>query len=150
MDVVSFGATKNGALGAESVIFLNPALTRRAKWIRKQVNQLPSKMRFVAAQFNALLEGDLWIELATHANAMSALLFERASTLPGISGMTRPAVNSLFPCIDPQVASALRDWCFFWDWDVSINQVRWMTSWDTTEEDIDQFLAGARQLLLLT
>lgn len=149
VDVISFGGTKIGALGAEAVIYLNTELASRAKWIRKQVNQLPSKMRFVAAQFNALLENQLWITLAARANAMSTLLYERTKDIPGLTGMTAPQVNSLFPCLAPDVAQALRDWCFFWDWDVSRDQVRWMTSWDTTEEDIDRFGAGARHLLLL-
>ena len=149
VDVITFGGTKIGAFGAEAVVFLNRDLAVRAKWIRKQVNQLPSKMRFVAAQFNALLENNLWITLGGQANAMAALLYAGVKDLPGISGLVEPQVNSLFPALDGDVAKALRTWCFFWDWDVSRHQVRWMTSWDTTAADVDRFVAGARHLLLL-
>jgi threonine aldolase len=115
--------------------------------VRKAVNQLPSKMRFVAAQFNALLDGDLWIRLAEHANSMSTLLYEVTSQIPSVAHGDRPAVNSTFPSLPPEVIKPLQEWCFFWDWDVSRSQVRWMTAWDTTIDDIEQFAAGVRHLL---
>lgn len=147
VDVVSFGGTKAGLLGGEAVVYLNPALATRAMYVRKQVNQLPSKMRFVAAQFNALLHDDLWIRLATHSNAMATQLYERTRDIDGVQYDAPPAVNSVFPSLPRHVIEPLREWCFFWDWDVSRDQVRWMTAWDTTEADVEQFAAGVRHLL---
>jgi threonine aldolase len=147
VDVLSFGGTKAGAAGAEAVVYLNPALARRATFVRKQVNQLPSKMRFVAAQLNALLENDLWMRLAEHSNAMAQLLYRHTCDIPGVQYDAAPAVNSLFPSLPAAAVEPLREWCFFWDWDVSRNQVRWMTAWDTTEADVLQFAEGVRHLL---
>ena len=87
--------------------------------MRKQVTQLASKMRFVAAQFNALLDDGLWIELATHANEMAALLHRRTAAIDGVELGAAPRVNSLFPRLPPAAIEPLREWCFFWDWDVS-------------------------------
>ncbi len=147
VDVLSFGGTKAGLTGGEAVIFLNPALAERAMYVRKQVNQLPSKMRFVAAQFNALLEGDRWIHLAEHANAMSGHLFEATSHIDAVVHGSRPVVNSAFPTVPPEAIAPLQEWSFFWDWGVSGSQVRWMTAWDTTLDDVEQFAAGIRHLL---
>ena len=146
VDAVSFGGTKNGLLGAEAVVFLSPAAAVGSQYVRKQVTQLPSKMRFLAAQFTAILEDDLWIDLAAHSNAMAALLHELTSGIVGVELDHPPAVNSLFPRLAPDVIGQLRDWCFFWDWDVSTHQVRWMTAWDTTPDDVATFAEGVRIL----
>ena len=147
VDVVSFGGTKAGLVGGEAVVFLDPALARRAPFVRKMVNQLPSKMRFVAAQFNALLHDDLWIRGARHANEMATRLYEATSSIPGVHFDHAPQVNSLFPVLPGESIAPLCDWCFFWDWDVGRSQVRWMTAWDTTQDDVDRFAAGVRHLL---
>jgi len=147
VDVLSFGGTKAGLAGGEAVIFLDPALAKRAKYIRKQVTQLPSKMRFIAAQFNALLDGDLWIELAAHSNSMGTELYRRTSEIGGVHHSAPPAVNSVFPTLPREAIEPLQGWCFFWDWDVSQGQVRWMTAWDTTSDDVEKFAAGVRHLL---
>jgi len=147
VDVVSFGGTKAGLIGGEAVVYLNPALAQRAKYVRKMVNQLPSKMRFVAAQFSALLDDDLWIRGAQQANEMAARLYEATRVIPGVQYDHAPQVNSLFPTLPPEAIAPLCDWCFFWDWDVSRHQVRWMTAWDTTQDDVDRFVAGVRHLL---
>ena len=141
VDVVTFGGTKNGMLGGEAVVFLRPELAERARYVRKQVTQLPSKMRFVAAQFLALLDEDRWIALADHANRMARRLHEATARLPAIE-VPEPQVNSLFPTLPASIIEPLRDWCFFWDWDVERSQVRWMTAWDTTADDIGTFAAG--------
>ena len=141
VDVLSFGGTKNGLLGGEAVVYVRSELARRAMYVRKQVTQLASKMRFVAAQFLALLDEDRWLELAGHANGMAAALHAATAGLPGVE-MAAPQVNSLFPSLPPDVIEPLRNWCFFWDWDVRRHQVRWMTAWDTTAEDIERFAAG--------
>ena len=144
VDAVSFGGTKNGALGAEAVVFTNPDLAAGSQFVRKQVTQLPSKMRFLAAQFNALLDQDLWIDLGAHSNQMATQLHRLVADIDGVDVDGPPQVNSVFPRLSPEAISSLRDWCFFWDWDLTINQVRWMTAWDTTERDIEQFAHGVR------
>ena len=115
--------------------------------MRKQVTQLASKMRFVAAQFNALLDDGLWIELATHANDMAALLHRRTAAIDTVELGAPPSVNSLFPRLPPAAIEPLREWCFFWDWDVSSHQVRWMTAWDTTADDVEVFAEGVAKIL---
>ena len=147
VDVVSFGGTKAGLMGGEAVVFLNTGLATRAQYVRKMVNQLPSKMRYVAAQFSALLLDDLWIRLAEHSNAMAQRLYDATRDIAGVSFDAPPAVNSVFPILPSGAIEPLREWCFFWDWDVSRSQVRWMTAWDTTVDDIDRFAAGVRHLL---
>lgn len=146
VDVISFGGTKNGMMYGEAVVFLEPELARYAPFTRKQVGQLPSKMRYVAAQFSALLTDDHWIANARHSNAMAARLYEGVRTAPGLV-VDPPEVNSLFPSLSPAAAEELRQWCPFYDWDPSRDQVRWMTSWDTTPEDVDRFVAGVHAVL---
>ncbi len=147
VDVISFGGTKAGLAFGEAVVFLRPELAARAMYVRKQVNQLSSKMRFLAAQFNALLHDDLWIRAAEHANAMTQRLYRLTDELPTVAHIDAPQVNSLFPSLPPATIEPLREWCFFWDWDVETHQVRWMTSWDTTADDVERFAAGVRHLL---
>lgn len=146
VDAVSFGGTKAGMAFGEAVVLLDPSLAARAPFIRKQVTQLPSKMRFVAAQFNALLDDDLWIRLAEHANRLATRLYEATKDIPKVSYDAAPQVNSVFPILPAEVVEPLQDWCFFWPWDPSRGQVRWMTAWDTTEDDVDRFAAGVRAL----
>jgi threonine aldolase len=122
-------------------VFLDTELAARAPYIRKTITQLPSKMRFVAAQFNALLDGDLWLRNARHSNEMAALLYDAVAGIDGID-VAKPQVNGLFPSLPVDVIAPLQAWSFFWDWDVATHQVRWMTSWDTTAEDVDRFAAG--------
>jgi threonine aldolase len=147
VDVVSFGGTKNGALGAEAVVFLDPELAVGSDYVRKQVTQLPSKMRYIAAQFNALLHDDLWIQLGDHSNSMATRLHALVADIEGVNVGNPPQVNSIFPTLPAQMIEPLREWCFFWDWDETIQQVRWMTAWDTTQDDIERFAAGVRALI---
>jgi threonine aldolase len=141
VDVLTFGGTKNGLVGGEAVVFLDAELAARAPYIRKTVTQLPSKMRFVAAQFNALLESDLWLRNARHSNEMAARLYDAVSGIDGIE-LAKPQVNGLFPTLPAELIAPLQAWSFFWDWDVAAHQVRWMTSWDTTADDVERFVAG--------
>ncbi|CAB4895385.1 unannotated protein [freshwater metagenome] len=147
VDVLTFGATKNGMMYGEAVVYLNERFAGVAPFVRKQVTQLPSKMRFVAAQFNALLHDDLWLSLAAHSNGMAQRLYEQTRTVARVVYDAPPAVNAVFPHLPAEAIAELRDWCFFWDWDLTSQQVRWMTAWDTTEADVDQFAAGVQQLL---
>jgi threonine aldolase len=147
VDVVSFGATKAGMAFGEAVVYLNPALASRAKYVRKGVNQLSSKMRYLGAQFNALLADDLWIELAVRSNAATAALYEATRHMSSLHFNAPPVVNSLYVSLPEWAIKPLQDWCFFWDWDTSRNQVRWMTAWDTSAEDVARFAAGVAHLL---
>lgn len=144
VDIVSFGGTKNGMMYGEAVVYLNPALAESAAFVRKQLTQLPSKARFIAAQFEALLSEDLWLRNAAHANEMARLL--HATVAPMVE-VAPPVVNSIFPVLPRPVAEALREWSFFYDWDLRRGQVRWMTAWDTTPADIEAFAAGLRSVL---
>jgi len=146
VDAVSFGGTKIGALGAEAIVFLNRDCAAGSEFVRKQVTQLASKMRFLAAQFNALLTDDLWLRLGSQSNAMATTLHGAVAGVEGIEAGPSPAVNSIFPCLPAELIKPLQAWSFFWDWDPSINQVRWMTGWDTTADDVEAFAAGVTHL----
>ena len=148
VDVVSFGATKNGMMYGEVVVYLNERMANVAPYVRKQVTQLPSKMRFISAQINALLRDDLWIAQAQHSNRMAMYLYERTHDIPGVRYDAPPVVNSVFARLPVAAIEPLREWCFFWDWDVASHQVRWMTAWDTTIEDVDVFARGVREILM--
>ena len=140
VDALSFGGTKNGLMNAEAVIFRAPHAS--AQYLRKQATQLPSKMRFVAAQFLAAFEADRWLQLASHANAMAARLDAAVRQTPGVM-LERPTqVNSLFPRLPESVIGPLQAWCPHYTWDATRDQVRWVCSWDTTENDVDRFAAG--------
>src|ERR1700744_2153890 len=141
-DVLSFGGTKNGALGAEAVIVMDPELVPDAKYLRKQQLQLASKMRFLSAQFLALLDHNLWRRSATHANAMAARLAHGLQDLPGVELAVPVQSDAVFARLDPKHIEVLqREWYFYvWDEDTSV--VRWMTAFDTTESDVDQFVAA--------
>lgn len=145
VDAVSFGGTKNGLLFGEAVVLLRPELAEGFAYLRKQTLQLASKGRFLAAQFVALLEGDLWHRNAAHANAMAARLASAVADAPGVR-ITRPvAANGVFAVL-PAAATALlqRDWSFY-VWNAASGEVRWMCSWDTTAGEVDSFAAAIRR-----
>ncbi len=147
VDIVSFGGTKNGLMGAEAIVVLNPDAVKGLIFLRKMNMQLASKMRFVSAQLIALLEGDLWLRSASQANAMATRL--RAS-LEGVTGVefTQPTqANGVFATLPPGVADELRKEFRFYDWNPATGEVRWMCAWDTTEADVDNFAAAVRRLV---
>ena len=150
VDVMTFGGTKAGMMYGEAVVFLNPALAGPARFVRKQAGQLPSKMRYVAAQFEALLADGLWIDLARCANERADLLYRATVDIAGVTIERAPAVNALFPILPAKATAALQEWSFFWPWDPSRNQVRWMTAWDTTEADVTAFADGVRSVVAST
>ena len=115
--------------------------------MRKQATQLPSKMRFVAAQFDALFADDLWIRNAAHANAMARRLAAATHDIPGVTLAREPAVNSVFVRLPADAIPKLQAESFFWTWDETVDEVRCMTSFDTTEADIEQFAATVRRVL---
>jgi threonine aldolase len=141
-DVISLGLTKNGAMGVEAVVFLRDPQPEGFAWLRKQHAQLSSKMRFLSAQVVAMLEGDLWSRSAAHANAMAALLAERVSGIPGVRLTRAPQANALFAILPPALADAVRPDFPFYTWDEATGEVRWMCSWDTTQDDVEQFAAA--------
>jgi threonine aldolase len=146
-DVVSFGGTKNGLLGAEAVVILNPRLAHDFLYIRKQSMQLASKMRFLAAQFDALLSDELWLRSAGHANAMAARLADGVRDIPGLT-VTRPVeTNAVFAALPPAATASLQRDYLFYVWDESAGEVRWMCSWDTSQDDVDGFVAAVRSAL---
>jgi threonine aldolase len=148
VDVLSYGGTKNGAMLGEAVVVLNPQAAEGLTFLRKFDMQLASKMRFVSAQLLALLEGDLWLRNASHSNAMAQRLragIEAGLADGSITGVTftQPTqVNAVFATLPDGVADRLRDSFRFYDWDAAKNEVRWMCSFDTAEEDIDTFVAA--------
>jgi threonine aldolase len=139
VDVLSFGGTKNGAMLADAVVILSPNVVEGVKYLRKACMQLASKMRFVAVQLEALLTGDLWLENALHANEMAARLASRLSDVTGVS-VTRPVeANAVFAVLPAAVADRVRSRYSFYTWDEVSGEVRWMTAFDTTPEDVDAF-----------
>jgi threonine aldolase len=140
-DVLSFGGTKNGAMGAEALIVMRSGPAADVPYLRKQQTQLTSKMRFVAAQFGALLQDDLWRSNAAHANAMARRLADGAGAVGGVEIVYPVQANAVFARLRPPHIEALqRDW-FFHVWDERESVVRWMAAFDTTEADVDAFLA---------
>jgi threonine aldolase len=147
VDVLSFGGTKNGMMYGEAVIFFNPRMVTDFKYIRKQGMQLPSKMRFVSAQFEAMLSGKLWRRGPEHANRMAQLLASELSKLPQIK-ITQPVEsNGVFAVIPRQYIPALQKKYFFYVWNEEISEVRLMASFDTSEEDIRDFVAFVRKIV---
>lgn len=145
VDVVSFGGTKNGLMLGEAVVVLNPDAAPHLDYVRKSSAQLASKMRFVSAQFEALLGTDLWLENSTHANAMAQRL---ANGLEGLVVMPRPVqANAVFVRLPRAVIDDLRGTYQFYDWDETVGEVRWMTAWDHTPDEVDAFVSDVRAAL---
>ncbi len=147
VDLMTFGLTKDGAMYGETVVFLRPELAARAPFVRKQAGQLSSKTRFIAAQVLALLDDDLWLRNAAHANAMADLLARAVADIPGVDLLAPPAVNAVFGAVPAASIAPLQEWSFFWEWDLEASLVRWMTSFATTEQDVERFVAGVRAIV---
>jgi threonine aldolase len=142
VDALSFGGTKNGLLFGEAVVMLRPGVGYGTAYLRKQTLQLASKGRYLAAQFVALLEGDLWQRSAAHANAMAARLASAVRDVPGVRITRAVQSNGVFAVLPPAATEALqRDWHFY-IWDKPAGEVRWMCSWDTTPDEVDAFAAA--------
>ena len=140
VDVLSFGGTKNGMMYGEAVCFLKPGLSNNFKYIRKQGMQLASKMRFISAQYIAYFRNDLWKICASHSNSMAKLLAGKIKDIGRIR-ITQPVQsNGVFAVIPHDVAEKVRETYFFYPWNEQTSEYRLMTSWDTTEEDIDEFI----------
>jgi threonine aldolase len=147
IDIMSFGGTKNGIMFGEAVLIFNEDLKTNAPYFHKQTTQLFSKNRFIAAQFIALLSNNLWYRLADHANKMATLLAAKVSVLPGVQVTQCVDANALFVIIPEKTIQPLRDLYPFYEWDAQTHEQRWMCSFDTTEDDIEQFVNTLKSLL---
>ncbi len=153
VDILSFGGTKNGLLYGEAVVVLNPSASDGLIYLRKLAMQLTSKMRFLSAQFIALLEDDLWLRSATHANTMAHHLRHSletgiaAGSITGLSFSRPTQANAVFAVLDNTAADRIRERFRFYDWDRAAGEVRWMTAFDTKESDVDAFVAAITEEL---
>ena len=147
VDVVSFGGTKNGLMIGESVVFLNHELAKDYKYRRKQGLQLCSKMRFLAVQFEAYFKDELWRRNAAHSNKMAQLLYNKVKDIPQVKVVYPVQVNGVFAQLPRTVWTELQKQYFFYDWDLDKDVVRWMCSFDTTEEDINNFVDALKKLV---
>jgi threonine aldolase len=145
VDLLSLGGTKNGLMAGECVVLLRPELAEGFPFRRKGAMQLASKMRFVSAQLVALLEGDLWLRNAAHANAMAARLACAVAGLDGVQ-LARPVqANAVFARLPAGATARLQERWRFYVWDEATGEVRWMTAWDTAEADVDAFAADVAE-----
>ncbi len=149
IDVLSFGGTKNGLMGAEAVVFLKPGLAENFKYIRQQQAQLPSKMRFLSAQLIALLEGDLWLRNARHANAMATWMNQKLQDFPQIKVLYPVQANALFVQLPAHILHQLQEKYFFWIWDKEKSYAHWMTAWDTQQEFMENFIDDLKRICSL-
>ena len=147
VDVLSFGGTKNGMMYGESVVFFDRTLSESFRYIRKQGMQLASKMRFIAAQFEALLSNDLWRENAQHANRMAELLAQELERIPQIKITQKVEANGVFAILPKGCIPILQKEYFFYVWNEETSEVRWMTSFDTTEEDVQSFVSLIKKVI---
>lgn len=150
VDVLSLGGTKNGLMGAEAIVVIDPDRVEGLVYLRKLSMQLASKMRFASAQLLALFEDDLGVRTARHANAMAARLRGALQDVPGLAFSHPTDANALFAELDLDAADRIRRRYRFYDWDRARSQVRWMCAFDTTEADVDAFAATVREALAPT
>jgi threonine aldolase len=147
VDILSFGGTKNGMMFGEAILIFNPEVAKNMYYVRKQGMQLHSKMRFIGAQFEALLSNELWKRSAAHANAMAKKL---EAGLRGITGVTitqQVDANGVFAILPREITEMLQQEIFFYIWNDRTNEVRLMCSFDTTEEEINRFTSKVKQLI---
>jgi threonine aldolase len=147
VDVLSFGGAKNGMMYGEAVVFFDKSLAKDFKYTRKQGTHLPSKMRFISAQFETMLSNDLWLRNAQHANQMALLLAQELRNIPRIS-ITQPVqANGVFAIVPKKYIARLQKEYFFYVWNEQTSEVRFMTSFDTTEDDIADFVRLVRKIV---
>jgi threonine aldolase len=147
VDVLSFGVTKNGMMYGEAVIFRDDKLSRDFAFIRKQGMQLASKMRFISAQFDEILSNDLWLKNAQHSNKMAKTLADEVKKIPQIKITQKVEANGVFAIVPKQYVPNLQKEYFFYVWNEQTSEVRWMCSFDTTEEDIHNFVALLKKIV---
>jgi threonine aldolase len=145
VDVITFGGTKNGMLFGEAVVVLNPDAVSHMKHLRKLSMQLASKMRFVSVQLEALLAKDLWLRNARHSNAMAQRLVDGVRAVDGVEILYPVQANAVFARLPHDVSERLQKRFRFYFWDEAAGDVRWMCSFDTTEEDVDSFVQALKE-----
>ena len=147
VDILSFGGTKNGMMFGEAVVFFNQKLAENFRFIRKQGMQLASKMRFVSAQFEALFTNDLWLQNAKHANKMARLLADKIRGIPKVKITQEVQANAVFAIVPKHSIQKLQEKYFFYVWNEEASEVRWMASFDTQEEDIENFVKFVKEIV---
>ena len=147
VDVLSFGGTKNGIMGGEAVVFFAPSISADFLFLRKQAMQLASKMRFISVQLGALLTNHLWLANAQHSNRMAKLLEKEVSQIPNLKIVYKVEANGVFAKIPREAIAKLQQHYFFYVWDEEESVVRWMCSFDTTEEDVRDFAKFVRETI---
>jgi threonine aldolase len=140
VDVLSFGGTKNGMMFGEAICFLKPGLSNDFKYIRKQGMQLASKMRFISAQYIGYFKNDLWKKCAEHSNSMARMMAEKLQKISEVKITQNVQSNGVFVIMPSEIAERVRKHYFFYPWNEKTSEYRLMTSWDTTEEDIEDFI----------
>lgn len=148
IDILSFGGTKNGMMFGEAVVFFNKKLSKNFQFIRKQGMQLASKMRFISAQFEALLSNNLWLKNAKHSNEMAKLLYLKIKNIPNLKITQKVETNAIFAIIPKKNVILLQKKTFFYIFNELTSEVRWMCSFDTTVEDITNFSDTIRKILI--
>ncbi len=144
VDILSFGGTKNGLMMGECVVIFHPALKSKARFVRKQSAQLASKLRFLSCQFTAYLTDDLWRKNASHANALARRLYAELQKVPGVRFTQKMESNQLFLTLPRPVINRLLQKYFFYFWNEAANEIRLVTSFDTTEQDVEELVAEIR------
>jgi len=147
VDLLSLGLTKTGAMLAEAVVLISAPATAAFPYVRKQGMQLASKMRFISAQFDTMLNDDLWLRLAAHANEMAQRLRMAVHDIPGVELIHPTQANGVFVRLDPAKMQELLGQVTFAVWDPGRGEARWMAAWDTTLEDVDDFAATVRRIM---
>jgi threonine aldolase len=147
VDILSFGGTKNGIMGGEAVLFFRPEYSHDFLFLRKQAMQLASKMRFISVQLGALLTNDLWLSNAQHSNRMAKLLEKEMREIPGLKIVYKVEANGVFAQIPRDAIAKIQERYFFYVWNEEESVVRWMCSFDTTEDDVREFAAFVRQVV---
>src|SRR6266545_4562998 len=147
VDILSFGGAKNGMMYGEAVVFFDKALAKNFKYTRKQGTHLPSKMRFISAQFEALLTNDLWRQNADHANRMAQVLARELGKIPQITITQKVEANGVFALVPKRYVPLLQKKYFFYVWNEETSEVRFMTSFDTTEDDIRDFIGLVKRVV---
>jgi threonine aldolase len=147
VDVLSFGGAKNGMMYGEAIVFFDQSLAKDFKYTRKQGTHLPSKMRFISAQFSALLTNDLWRVNAEHANDMAKLLAQELGRIPQVELTQQVESNGVFARLPKKYIATLQKRYFFYVWNEQTSEVRFMTSFDTTRDDISDFVALVKKTL---
>ncbi len=147
IDILSFGATKNGAMLAESIVCFRPELSKSMKYLRKMGMQLYSKMRYSSAQWLAYLSNNLWYENAKNANDMALYMYNQLQKIPSVKLTQQIEANAIFALIDKEIIERLRQEYFFYTWDEFTGEIRLMCSFDTSKKDIDDFIKFLKELL---